>query len=119
MNEISLKRNKGDKRHPGQEKLRQHFWWYYYNEACRRVRHLDQIIDQMERYNIKVPKGVRLPEKDYLVLDLADKDIEDGLEKRRVRPNNLMGIANRADERYRKAQAILEKEWQLPLDGTV
>lgn len=108
---LNLRSNKGDKRHPGQEKVRQYFWCRYYYEACRRVRHLNQILDRMEKVGMSTPRSIYLPERDYEVLELADLDIANGLESRKVRPNNLKGIANRAAERYTKAQEIFEREY--------
>lgn len=106
---LNLRSNKGTAKNLKKEAKMREEWRYWYHEALVAIDELKKEIGQLEQLEMPVPKGVQLPERDLQVMQIAKLDLENGLEHRRVRPDNLRGITLRADRGIAKIKDIFRQ----------
>lgn len=103
---LNLKSNKGTAKNLKKEAKMREEWRYWYHEALDAIESLKEKQKQLEELGMSVPKGAQLPERDLQVMQIAKLDLKNGLEHRRVRPDNLRGITLRADRGTAKIKDI-------------
>ena len=107
--DLNLRSNKGTTKDIKKEARRREEYRYWYHEAIDAIGKLREETSRLEELGISIPKGVQLPERDLQVMQIAKLDLKNGLEHRRVRPDNLRGITLRADRGIAKIKDIFRQ----------